>query len=313
MRRTLLVGLVTVCGCKGHYAPPPPPATTLDAGEWLLEPLPTASAEIEAIDGARSTDVWAVGAGMFHYDGTAWTDATPPGFAALRVKLHSLSVVGLDDAWAVGDEGYVANYDGTSWTLKQPTSVHETLTHVQAWRHEVLAELWYGKGLLRFDGTGWTKSPWPGPEINDAFWGATPNDVWIPGRSVRHFDGTKWTETRSVTESFYGVHGSTADDMWMVGSTNARSSLARADHFDGTTWKSAEMPSGAKRLYAVYVVNPKEAYAVGHDTIVAWNGTKWSTIPPPSEASGIYTSVYAPGGGRIFVGYPQGKYILHKK
>jgi hypothetical protein len=290
---------------------------TITAGAWALEPLPIEDARVRAVAGSSATDVWAVGEqGIFHYDGSGWTDATPSGFRASRRALRSVSVLSKDDAWAVGDAGTVAHFDGKTWTITQPPIAKGLdLQRVVAWPGEVVALATFGNGLFRFDGTTWTRLPWPEHVTADDFWGTSSRDLWVPGlRSAHHFDGAKWDEIAfGMFDDMYAVSGSGPNDVWMVGTSGTRGGGGRARHFDGTAWKDVELPRTSS-LHAVSAPSPKEAYAVGLlDSIVTWDGAAWHTYALPEKASGSYKSVYSPGDGVFFASAPESRYVLHKK
>lgn len=317
MKRALLVFAIAVSACKPHHHPPPPVPDPVVEGAWALEPLPIAEPRIEAVAGSSESDVWAVGdEGIFHYDGRAWSDATPAGFRGTHRALHSVSVLSKDDAWAVGSGDTVAHWDGKTWTITQPAIAKGLdLKHVLAWPGEVVAHATFGQGLFRFDGTTWTRLPWPEHVVVDDFWGTSSHDLWLPGlRSVHHFDGTKWEEIAfGMFDDMVAVSGTGPNDVWMVGRSSTRSGGGRARHFDGTTWKDVQLPR-TNSLYAISIPSPNEAYAVGlSSTVVSWDGAAWHAFDLPEKASGSYGSVYAPGGGVMFASSRESRFVLHKK
>src|SRR5207244_7628519 len=75
-----------------------------------------------------------------------------------------------------------------------------------------------------------------------AIWGASSKDVWSVGGSlgngfeslVIRFDGTKWRRvkpTASRTETYWWVHGSGPNDVWLVGEQG------RITHWDGASFR----------------------------------------------------------------------------
>ena len=70
-----------------------------DGSRWMDHPSPV-TADPRSVDGAASSDVWAVGArGTYHWDGTIWsaTPSTKPATGARR----AITVAGLCAAWSV--------------------------------------------------------------------------------------------------------------------------------------------------------------------------------------------------------------------
>lgn len=328
-RRSVLVLATLLAGCKGcklpapHHGPVTFSAQSLGDG-WTLETL-SGMNRVLAVSGTSGSDVWAVGSGLFHFDGKTWSDATPPSFGCSLCTLRSVSAVAPDDVWAVGDDGFVAHWDGSSWTLSHPAvlakpgfkDTYEDLVHVVAWKDEVWALLSFGQGFVRFDKSSWTRMPWPDHDLRDTFFGVGPKDVWIPGESARHWDGS-WTtaETFGMTEQMYAAHGSAPDDVWMVGSGNSKGTVGAARHFDGKSWSADfPLPYDVRALYAVHVVSRDEAWAGGlGETLVRWNGSEWKKVALPSGARGTFKSIYAPGGGAVFVAGVLGDDgVLYKK
>ena len=116
-----------------------------------------------------------------------------------------------DDAWAVGDGGAIAHWDGAAWSL------------VDAGSPTTLRAVWGANGsdvwavgekgtILHNSGEGWVKTPIEPFEIPDqekpykvtstllAIWGAAPDDVWASGLPDSngkgvfvHWDGELWT------------------------------------------------------------------------------------------------------------------------
>ncbi|MBW2588459.1 MAG: hypothetical protein JRD92_16195, partial [Deltaproteobacteria bacterium] len=53
----------------------------------------------------------------------------------------------------------------------------------------------------------------------ESVWAANDSDVWAvaPAGFVSHFDGNRWSASRPVTESLYGVWGFASDNVVAVG------------------------------------------------------------------------------------------------
>ncbi len=288
--------------------------------EWTRDALPAGS-YVAAIGGTAANDVWAVGNGIFHYDGATWSDALPPHHQP--VGLGAISVVARDDVWAVGGNGLVAHFDGKTWTLDRPDvtrvsptmASHYDLLDVSAWAGEV----WVSASradYYRFDGKTW--SAVHAVRSMQMFWGSSPHDVWLPGGVAAHFDGKAWSSMpqfpRTVGRS---VHGTSASDVWMVGWVGPpRDKVGSVTHFDGATWTEVPMPAETRLLWTVYAARADEAYAVGDDgTAVVWNGKSWRTTVTglsPGDASTLL-AIYSPGGGVAFAsGDSLGAFVLHK-
>ena len=320
--------VVSAVSCRRRPYTAPPPVTEASI-TWTKEALPTTGASLVAIAGTSATDVWAVGQGIFHFDGSTWTDATPAALRGFGSGLRAIWVVSKNDVWAVGGQAHVAHYDGTTWSVEQPDDICpkprygqakdcRELLGVAAWPPELWVE--DDQNDYRFDGKSWSKVAHGHPFVGRV-WGPTSHDVWLPNTSVEHWDGARWDATAGGKAfdhmSMRDVHGAAANDIWMVGreSRGSRISYGGATHFDGAKWSVTPMPSSPSigELHAVYAARHDEVYAVGQNgAAIVWNGTDWSASP-----TGVYddlTGVYSPGGGVAFaVGGKLGAFVLHKK
>jgi hypothetical protein len=104
-------------------------AARFDGTAWVIDDLTAATgvelraATATAIGGTGSDDVWLVGerrAGLtrsdlrpfaLHFDGTRWTDRTPP----VRESLTGLAVVSRDTAWCSGYGGQLLRWQAGAW------------------------------------------------------------------------------------------------------------------------------------------------------------------------------------------------------
>jgi hypothetical protein len=71
----------------------------------------SALTRIDGVWGSGASDVFAVGDGIVHFNGTSWSNMIGPGQA-----LRAISGTGPRNVFAVGDNGRLLHYDGISWT-----------------------------------------------------------------------------------------------------------------------------------------------------------------------------------------------------
>jgi hypothetical protein len=64
------------------------------------------------------SDAWAVGRGIFHWDGSGWRDVPSP-IDTTHDILTSVWGSAADDVWAVGTSGTILHWDGTDWSSVQ--------------------------------------------------------------------------------------------------------------------------------------------------------------------------------------------------
>lgn len=145
---------------------------------------------------------------------------------------------------------------------------------------------------------------WCGASANYvAIWGTSAFDIWVVanytgaldisdgmGDSTRsallHWDGISWNATQLATRLLRGISGSAKNDVWVVGDSDF------IEHYDGTTWTRTLAPVTAPvDFLAVSVLGPNEAWAVGYDTVLRYDGTDWRL--PPEFRADVFRSVWS--------------------
>jgi hypothetical protein len=147
-------------------------------------------------------------------------------------------------------------------------------------------------------------------------WGTSPNDVWAVGGPrgttpfapiILHYDGSAWTRMSvSGGETYWWVHGSSANDVWFVGENG------RITHWDGA--KLSEMTSGTKAtIFGVWAASPTDAWAVGgtpvamdggvveNDVVLHWDGGAWTPAMLPMKLGRSYFKVWGASADDVFV------------
>jgi len=179
------------------------------------------------------------------------------------------------DVWAVGENGTIAHYDGSSVSLEtSPTT--ETLFGV--WGSSA-DDLWIVGGKPDVSGVIFhkTNGSWQqisGLQNTGAYfkvWGSAADDVYVCGQSgtLLHFDGTQFTsQTTGVMPniSLFTVNGRSKDDVYAVGGLGNAVAL----HLAGGAWQplSNSVLDEAPALAGVAVA------ADGKVTMVGASGTK---------------------------------------
>jgi hypothetical protein len=124
-------------------------------------------------------------------------------------------------------------------------------------------------------------------------WGTSERDVFVVGGPLgnsgfqtlaHHFDGSTWRDLApGGTETFWWVNGTSATDVWMVGTGG------RIAHWDGKSF--AAQPSGTTAtLFGAWSFAKDDAWIVGgtpgdatapNDVVLHWDGTAWKpeTLP----------------------------------
>ena len=231
-----------------------------------------------------------------------------------------LGVWGLSgrDVFAVGYEGTILHYDGTSWT---PMASGTTNWLSSVWgtsENNVYAVggLGYSENrlILQFDGSSWSVVlEEPGTYPLSGIWGTSGRNIYAVGRNqILHYEGIGWTPLSiGFSDTFQGIWGSGENNIfvgggnqgtiinynglnWSLSEPNFRTSSIWGSsgedvffagfsggtilHYDGFTWTS--MDSGLTNdLYAIWGTSKTDVYAVGSvGTLLHFDGNNWNAM-----------------------------------
>ena len=210
-----------------------------------------------------------------------------------------------DDAWAAGDAGLVAHWDGLVWT---PLSVPDEVAGARWWGmdgHEDTLWLVGDAGVWRLDPDGWYPvSVGTGVTASSirAVWAAGPDDVWFVGIGglIRRVTADGLSILDQPGEELLDVHGLDPSDVWAVGRAG------RLLHWDGMFWFDYLPRSGRRDLRAVHGVATDEVWAVGDaGVVVRWDGKLWT--PHQTVEHMDLSAIWVSGDGRARAG---GAHIL---
>jgi hypothetical protein len=256
-------------------APAPP------SGGWTVRQaqlLGTNDNSLGAIAGSSPTDVWAVGNYLpdaansnqdatltfaEHYDGKTWTVVRTPNAGPNFNSFYGLAAAG-GQAWAVG---------------MRLNAQFEDRALVEAW-----------------NGHQWSIADTPQPgSVRDMLFGAAAlprTDVWVVGDEegknhifetlAEHYDGTKWTVTRTPDPGtsgnhLYAVYAASRNDVWAVGQRldGRTPDQALVEHWDGDRWSVVSLPASVSKdvlLDGVTATSDGQVYVVGEANSPAGGG-----------------------------------------
>lgn len=266
-------------------------------GDSFERAIPSGEA-VRAIVGTATDDAWALGAGVYHYDGVSWSAVETP----VR-QVAAISAPEWNDVWIVGDKSRVAHFNGKKWTEVAVDTNREwwSLRAVFAWPS---GEVWIAddKQVTQFDGKKWSKiGELPlGIDVK-AMWGAHPRDVWFAtAYAPIHWDGQKWDVAPPLDEPMHAIAGTTSKNIWMVGAHGA------VAHWDGKAWTMQRL-AGAPDLTGVATTRAHRAVAVGDGAIASFDGS-WRFTP----VSECYAAVFAfPFTDDVVLGGNLGARVIH--
>jgi hypothetical protein len=187
-----------------------------DGPSWTEIPE-LASASIYSISGSASNDVWAVGSGVFHNDGTGFKQVAGAGTFTGRATLEN----GPSDVWFTGGPaGTAIHFDGLAFApVFVPTGSGDDLKALWGTGSN---NFWaVGNGTaVNWNGKRWQRFLGPG---GIAVWGSAAADVWTAGSSgIYHYDGTSWGKVQTDLDaaSYTSIWGSGPGDVWFATQTS---------------------------------------------------------------------------------------------
>jgi hypothetical protein len=289
-----------------------PSAAAAGASTWSVVSSPNVGTLSNGLAGVATlspTDAWAVGSYQFiapgaapinktlteHWNGASWAVVSSPNVGTAQNDLNAVAARSASDAWAVGTffdysslawRTLIEHWNGTNWVVvssPSPSTRYNAL-------HGVIAlganDVW-AVGIMQTSGGGGGHGGGGGGIANRTL--------------VEHWNGTAWSvvpspNVGSGSNYLLGVAGSSASDLWAVGSHDTRT---LTEHWNGTAWSVVSSPnvgSTANFLNGVAVIAGNDVWAVGaiypgsaasEQTLTEhWNGTSWSVVPSPNVGTG---------------------------
>lgn len=186
----------------------------------------------------------------------------------------------------VGNSGYIGTWSGSLWEVDDVgTANFESVDGPFA--SDLIAVGW--GGIYTNETGDWVYQNIPGGHRFNHVWydgaaGAIVGEEGILGRLV---EGAWEFTQESERRAFYGVSGTSANDIWAVGEKGT------VLHWDGTAWND-ESPAGvsSKGIWAVWAPNASNVFIVGANglAMVRRDG-QWVDLP-----TGVTRTLYAIGG-----------------
>jgi hypothetical protein len=268
-----------------------------DGSVWsLVKPPNLEPLETIRIWGTARDDVWFVG-GYFgnysyspshiveHWDGTSWTDRSPPGS---DYAVFDIGGTGRDDVW-VSTPNDVWRWDGAAWSSLFHPMVPSDVSFYSNSTVASSMPMWGASACdLWFVGTRGDVGHWDGadlvtwPRFNGylgpvSVWASGPDDAWTIGgdgdpQLAGHWDGTKWTWQAVAACPYQG--GVPRSSLWGTGTTNVWTACGPIAHWDGASWAAAYHPPAS--MTAVFGSAPNDVWFVGDGgNILHYDGASW--------------------------------------
>ncbi|MQY05368.1 WD40/YVTN/BNR-like repeat-containing protein [Actinomadura macrotermitis] len=254
------------------------------AGRPVARPIVEGPHLLSGVAATPAGEVWVAGnAGQrplaARWDGTSWTLPPGPPLSAALVGASLQDIAAGPDGRVVAVGGaldriaqvelpLLHEWDGASWTAWDDGLRGRVLT-----------------GVATAGGETWA--------VGHGFpWGGAAGPVVL-----RRADGGWLPEEvpQLPKGKLLAVAGTGPDDVWAVGADDRAGLIL---HRDGRSWRRVPHPATRFPLTGVAAVSPGEAWAVGRDRVLRWNGRKWSRVKAPVTGA---NTVAAAGPGEVWV------------
>lgn len=222
-----------------------------------------------------------------------------------------------NNAFAVGEFGFVYRWNGSTWT-KMTTPTQATLTSV--WATATGDGFIGGESgtMLRLTGGAWVPMAFPSVSTVSAVWGTNGANVYATTKAgeILRFNGSAWTLLTTATAPLWALYGASAADVfaagengavwrltgnvftalpapaigtlggiWLTSATNVFTDGANssgdagiASRYNGTEWTSLQ-PGTTSALTALWGPSEFDLYATGDNgTLLRFNGNSWTSM-----------------------------------
>lgn len=180
--------------------------------------------QLSSLDMLNENSVWALGIGnfwssLYKWDGSSWSYVgKSPGGVWPDSDLEMLSET---DGWAVGLDGAIARWDGSSLVqVASPTSTN--LNAVSMVNSNSGWAVGDAGTILNWNGSAWTTHASPTTVNLNKVQMLSADEGWIIGANVvLHWDGTQWNQvTMPVTDSYHDIDMLSTSDGWLIGDSH---------------------------------------------------------------------------------------------
>jgi hypothetical protein len=273
-----------------------------DGANWGLYQTSPVAAQLNAIHGTDTTNVFAVGdspgagsppAIIRWTGGPAWTNISPAG-VALGLDLYDVFVVNPSLAFAVGQSGTMLRWDGTVWasilsgTLKDLRGVW-MVSDTDGWAVGDTGT------IVRWNGLAWAPETSPTTNPLNSVQALSSTDVWAVGDSgtILHRNGLGWTlvpvPSTAYTVNLNSLYMLSDTEGWAVGASDGTAPVIL--FWDGLTWTRVfPIPIVSLDLLDMWMVASQDGWAVGEAGLILRFGAGVVTITTTTITVPVTTS-----------------------
>lgn len=184
-------------------------------------------------------------------------------------EIRGISVLSSDNIWACGLAGKIYHYNGTSWSEHTDTGDHGWNDIKMRSSNDGWVVGTEGR-IYRYNGTSWSQVFVGWHELFSVFF-IDDNNAWASGRNgmMYYYNGTSWSHHSKIDwRHIYGLYFIDANNGWAVGQDGV------IYKFNGTSW-NLEIKTGSQDWYSVYLLDNSNGWVVGNGNIYKYNSGTW--------------------------------------
>ena len=209
------------------------------------------------------------------------------------------------NVFAVGGDGTILHYNGSSWSAMSSGTSANYLGDVWGSSGSNVFAVGYWGTIQHYHGGSWSGMSSGTTNGLSGVWGSSGSNVFAVGSSgaILHYNGSSWSAMSSGTTSYlHRLWGSSGSDVFAVGGGGT------ILHYNGSTWSA--MNSGTTNsLLGVWGSSGSNVFAVGDSgTILHYDGSNWSAMS--SGTTDSLSGVWGSSGSNVFAVGDNGT-ILH--
>ena len=188
-------------------------------------------------------------------------------------NLRGVDPVSASDIWAVGNDGVIIHYNGSTWTsVASPTG--EDLYGIDMISASDGWAIGRSGVILRYNGSSWSVHTDTSNEAWNTISMVSASKGFAGGNSsnnMAEYDGSAWTEfVGPVSDDINDIYMFDGGTGWAVGDSG------KILYYDGSSW-SSDSDQGGEDIMGVHMVSTSDGWAVGESgKIWRYNGSSWS-------------------------------------
>lgn len=234
---------------------------------------------LTSVWGSSKDDVWASGSGgsVIHWDGTAWTPTPLPTETGVPVKntFRALWGSGPNDVWVASATDLIFHFEGFA---NGKAVWNHTPAAVAASSVPIYAAWGSGPGDVRFG--------------SRSYYFTSPDAVFLANQIVKQPAGAdvEWSASEG-TAIVYGLWGSSADDLWLIGDNRAERAwqpgltMHGVRQEKGLVWTEVDSRASVV-LRGIWGSSKDDVWTVGDQGTIRRfgpNATEWEVVASPTR------------------------------